>query len=319
MKNFLLLLVCFCFNHFVLAQNKTDFKPELKKITDDLAQQIKLRGNKKIAVANFVDLQGNVTELGRYLAQQFSVNLIRNQMDVVDRSRLDILMDENKMNSKGLLDPKNQAKLGQMAGIEIIVTGTTSPFDNTVELTVSAIDVTRGSACAAADGTIPRTEAINSLLRSQVGNGSGSSGLSSASNSPYIPQNPGRNQDPSEALLGDRSLDLPKSQCLQNMAVYGQVYFENTLKEDLVISRISGKTYFTNEIKIAAGTKNSSPLLFVETNSKIESSAEYVFHFHTAEEDEGKWRYGTMSVVVNGCKVKVHAINSNRLFMKKKN
>lgn len=316
MKTIFILFMLLSLSLFSEAQTKNDFKPELKKLTDDLAQQIKSRGNKKIAVANFVDLQGNITELGRYLAQQFSVNLIRNQMDVVDRSRLDILMEENKMSGKGLLDPKNQAKLGQLAGIDIIVTGTTSPFDNTVEITVSAIDVSRGSACAAADGTIPRTEAINALLRNQVG---GTSSGGSISNSPYIPNMPDKNQDPSEALMGDRTIDLPKSQCVRSSYIFGQVYFENTLKEDLVLSRSVGlNIFYGHDVKIAAGTKNYSQLLDVNHNSMVNASYEYVFEFHTAEEDENVWKYGSMSVVVNGCKVKVHTINTNRLFLKKR-
>ena len=297
------------------AQGKMDFKPELKKLTDDLAVQIKSKGPKRIAVANFVDLQGNITELGRYLAQQFSVNLIRSQMDVVDRSRLDILMEENKMSSKGLLDPKNQAKLGELAGIDVIVTGTTSPFDNTVELTVSAIDVRKGTALAATDGTIPRTEAINALLRNQVGSGSTTG---SNSSSPYMPASPGKNQDPSEVLMGDRSVDLPRAQCINRTEVFGQVYFENTLKEDLVVYRIEGFNNYSTATKISAGTKNHTPLLRVDYYGKTDSSYDYVFHFHTAEEEESQWKYGTMNVIVNGCKVKVHSINSNRIFLKKK-
>jgi hypothetical protein len=226
-----------------------------------------------------------------------------------------MLMEENKMSSKGLLDPKNRAKLGALDGIDVIVTGTTSPFDNTVELTVSAIDISRGTSFAATDGTIPRTEAINALLRNQVGGGSSTS---SVMNSPYVGTAPGKNQDPSEALMGDRSFDLPKGQCIDNSLVMGQVYFENTLKEDLVLYHASGYRSYSNETKIAAGTKNYSQLLVTDNSSDTGKSSDYIFSFHTAEDEKSQWKYGTMSVVVNGCKVKVHTINTNRLFLKKK-
>lgn len=304
-----------CLPPVLQAQSRTDFKPELKKLTDDLVMQIKGREHKKVAVANFVDLQNNVTELGRYLAQQFSVNLVKSQMDVIDRSRIDMLMQENNMSSRGLLDPKNQAKLGELAGIDIIITGTTSPIDNTVELTISAIDLKRGTNCAATSGSIPRTEAINTLLRNPVGDG-GNSG--SSVKSPFVGDAPGKNQDPSETFIGDRIFDLPKEQCAKGSYIFGQVYFENTLKEDLVLYYANGLYHYNKEIKIASGTKNASQLLYTDYAGKTNSASEYVFMFHTAEEEEADWRYGTLSVVVNGCKVKVHAINSNRIFLKKK-
>ena len=194
-----LLMMTFCF----MAQAQNEPKIELKKLADDLTQQIKEKGNKRLAVASFTDMQNYETELGRYLAQQFSNVLIRNGLDVVDRSRIDVLMNENKMSAKGLLDPATQAKLGKLAGIEIIIVGSTTPLDKTVELTISAIDITRGSSIAATDGAITRTEAINNLLRSNVGKENGS-----IHDSPFVPMTP--NQDVGSALMGDKKLDLPK-------------------------------------------------------------------------------------------------------------
>jgi len=49
------------------------YEEEIKDISANMAKDIADAGKKTIAVADFTDLQGNVTELGRFLAEEFSV------------------------------------------------------------------------------------------------------------------------------------------------------------------------------------------------------------------------------------------------------
>lgn len=307
----ILTFVCCIFCLIASAQN--DYKTEIKKLADDLMQQLKQKGNKRLAVASFTDMQNNETELGKYLAQQFSTALIRNGLDVVDRSRIDVLMEENKMNAKGLLDPKTQAKLGQLAGIELIIVGSTTPLDKTVELNVSAIDITKGSSVAATDGTITRTEAINNLLRSNVGN---SGGNGSAQNTPFVPIT--ENKDVANVLMGDKKMDLSRETCFSRGDHYlGQVCFENVLKQPLVlylINRTSFKKYSPNTL-IGTNARNCSPLILTGKDSN--QNTDYDFFFHTTEQEENNRKYGKMTVTVEGCKVVIRAINSDRLYLSK--
>lgn len=300
-----LLLGMFCLT--ALAQN--DYKAEMKKLADDLTQQLKQKGNKRLAVASFTDMQNNETELGKYLAQQFSSVLIRNGLDVVDRSRIDVLMDEKKMGAKGLLDPKTQTELGKLAGIEVIIVGSTTPLDKTVELTMNAIDISKGSSIAATDGTITRTEAINNLLRSNVGSG----GNGSSQNTPFVPIT--QNQDIANALMGDKKMDLSKETCHNGGYYYGQVCFENILKQPLVLYYIKGSSNYIPETMFGANARNCTPLLYTGTTSV--QNANYEFYFHTTEEEHNNWKYGKISATVEGCKVVIRAINTDRLYLSK--
>ncbi len=54
MKQLLITTVCFLASALLYGQTPTDPKIELKKLTDDLAHQLKGQGDKKIAVASFV-------------------------------------------------------------------------------------------------------------------------------------------------------------------------------------------------------------------------------------------------------------------------
>jgi TolB-like protein len=313
LNSILVFALCFFFDA-AYAQN--DSKQELKKLADDLTQQIKQKGNKRIAVASFTDQQNNVTELGKYLSQQFIVNLIRNGLDVVDRSRIEDLMEENKMSSKGLLDPKNQAKLGQLVGIEVIIVGTTTPSDKSVELIITALDITRGSGIAGTDGSITRTDAINDLLRSNVKVGGGSSSIQET------PNINNSSKDLGYTLMGDKSFDMEIKNCLDiNSKQFGQICFENTLKMPLVLWK-SQEDYNEINMLIGSGARNCTNNLFLgyafdKTKGKELISNNYTFLFHTTEQNENERRYGKIQVLVEGCKVKTRVINADRLFLSK--
>ena len=49
------------------------YEKEIKTISSSIAESVTTAGKKTVAVVDFTDLQGNVTELGRFLAEEISV------------------------------------------------------------------------------------------------------------------------------------------------------------------------------------------------------------------------------------------------------
>ena len=49
---------------------------EIQTVAESMAQKISKAGKTSIAVVDFTDLDGNVTQLGRYIAEQMSVALL---------------------------------------------------------------------------------------------------------------------------------------------------------------------------------------------------------------------------------------------------
>ena len=73
----LILGIVFC-SH-ALAQ---DMDKELSDLAEKLAAPIKEQGKKKIAVVDFTDLQGSSSgELGKYIAEQLTVNMVMGELD----------------------------------------------------------------------------------------------------------------------------------------------------------------------------------------------------------------------------------------------
>lgn len=146
----------------------------------DQKQQVKT-----IAVLDFTDLQGTVTELGKFLAEELSADLVmgQKQFDVIDRANLKRLLDENKLSRSGLVDPEAIKRLGKMAGADALVTGTVTPLGNTLRVSARIINTETARIVGAAQVNVDKTPEISELLRARVVE-SGSSGTVAA---PSIP------------------------------------------------------------------------------------------------------------------------------------
>ena len=120
----------------------------------------------------FTDLQGNVSELGRYLAEELSGVLAEEAhgFRVVDRSHLKVILQEHKLASTGLIDPQTARQLGRFTGVDTLVTGTiTSAFGDSVRVSVKALDAETAEIIAQSHADVPKTKAVDELLQHGIG------------------------------------------------------------------------------------------------------------------------------------------------------
>lgn len=170
------------------AQNAIAYEKEIKALSSAMSENIAKAGKRNIAVVDFTDLDGNVTKLGRFIAEEFSVALLSTAQgfEVVDRTHLKTLLQEHKLSTTGLIDPATARKLGQIVGVEALITGTITPFGESVRLSVKILDTNTAKLIGANTGDIPKTKAIEELLAQGVDFGSSPG---SASDSPKTPVN----------------------------------------------------------------------------------------------------------------------------------
>ena len=118
-----------------------DMDKELSDLAGKLATQINDHGKKKVAVLDFTDLQGGSSELGKYIAEQLTVNLVMGKRDfsVLDRANLKSILAEHKLTATGLVDPENAKKLGMFAGVDALILGTIIPKGQNTSLTAKII------------------------------------------------------------------------------------------------------------------------------------------------------------------------------------
>lgn len=144
----------------------TAYEKEIRTISLGLTENIVKAGKKMVAVVDFTDLQGNVTELGRFLAEEFSVSFAGagKGFEVVDRTHLKSILAEHKLSATGIIDPQTAKKLGQIAGVDALITGTVTPFGDSIRISVKVLDTATAKVIGASAGDIARTKAIEELL-----------------------------------------------------------------------------------------------------------------------------------------------------------
>jgi TolB-like protein len=139
---------------------------DLRPTANALAEKIVAAGRKKVAVVDFTDLQGNATQLGRFIAEELSIALADDarQFVVIDRTSIRVILHEHKLAAEGLIDPETARKLGQIAGVDTLVTGTITPLGDSVHVGLKALDTESAMLITGLTVEIPRTKAIDDLL-----------------------------------------------------------------------------------------------------------------------------------------------------------
>jgi curli biogenesis system outer membrane secretion channel CsgG len=152
----------------------------------DLSQQIVAKigtGQKRtVAVLEFGDLQGNVTDFGRYLAEELITRLYdTGKFKVIERQLLNRVIAEQKLSLTGVVDPASAMKLGSLLGVEAIVSGSVADRGESLKINARIISTSTGEIVSAAAVDMAKDREVTALM----GNGSGErSGPSVASPHP---------------------------------------------------------------------------------------------------------------------------------------
>ena len=146
------------------------YEKEIDTLSNAMADKIAKAGKKTVAVVDFTDLDGNVTQLGRFIAEELSGALAEKGQgfEVVNRSNLKLILKEHKLFEKGVIDGKAAMRLGEIAGVQALVTGTITPFTENVRLSVSVLDINTAKVIENKRENIPRTTDINELLGKEI-------------------------------------------------------------------------------------------------------------------------------------------------------
>lgn len=167
----------------VFAAPDQSLDKELSALTEQLASAATNAGVKKIATLDFTDLQGNPTELGRFIAEQVAVNMVMSKRPfaVVDRANLKRILDEHKLSMSGLVNPENTKKLGQFSGVDAIILGRITPMADSVAISATITLTETAEVVGGAKSRIPKSQDVLQLLDRSVLSDSMVAGITSTS------------------------------------------------------------------------------------------------------------------------------------------
>jgi len=127
---------------------------EMKKVT-------------RIAITEFT--YGNeFNDFTRNIQDMLYTNLIQRGMTVVEREKIDQVLEELGKSFSGMIDFSTAAEIGKMLGVEAIVVGTVADMGNSVDLRARLVDVGKGAAITATQVDVVKDPTIAKILSNGV-------------------------------------------------------------------------------------------------------------------------------------------------------
>src|SRR6266404_5630646 len=148
-------------------------RQNMTHLSSQIAQKMDASHRTRIAVLEFPDLDGGTSPLGQYIAETSITDLFdTGKFQVVERHLLATMLKENKLKTTGLLDPSTTKKLGQILGVDAIVSGTISNLANNVAVNARLVAVDTAAVFASASVEIEKDEDVLSLMKGLQEHGS---------------------------------------------------------------------------------------------------------------------------------------------------
>jgi len=93
-------------------------------------------------------------------------NLIQRGMTVIEREKMEQVMEELAKSFSGMIDSATAAEIGKMLGVEAVIVGTVADMGDSVDLRARLVDVGKGAAITAAQIAVNKNPTITGLLGS---------------------------------------------------------------------------------------------------------------------------------------------------------
>ena len=137
----------------------------IKDLATQIAKNVAKDQKRKIAVLPFKELDGRSTVLGTYLAEELVTDLFNaGDIEIVERTMLDKILGELKLNQTGVIDPETAKKVGRVAGVDAVVTGTITDLQSYIAVNCRLIDTQTGRIFAAAQTRIAKDADVKKIM-----------------------------------------------------------------------------------------------------------------------------------------------------------
>ena len=138
---------------------------QLDKLTTQLVKSLSEEKKSKIAIMEFPDLQGNTSELGKFIPEELTTRLfMTRRFEVVERSLLNKVLEEQNLGMTGLVDVSSAARVGKMLGVDAIVTGTITDMGHALRINARAIATETAGVFAVSSVSIYKDEHIVAMM-----------------------------------------------------------------------------------------------------------------------------------------------------------
>jgi len=152
----------------MLSFSQNDMDAQIEDLCKQISNEMSEFNKTTIAVIEFSDLDGNVTDLGKFLSEEVITKLFQTKkFKVIERQLLNKVIKEQKLQVSGIVDEMSAKKLGKLLGVNAIITGTVTELAASVKVNARLIGTETGEIFGAASTEIAKDESIQRLLKVQ--------------------------------------------------------------------------------------------------------------------------------------------------------
>ncbi|MBD3226418.1 MAG: hypothetical protein GF313_16940 [Caldithrix sp.] len=148
------------------SQNQSEvLDTQLNHLTGQIVQELLQTRTSKIAVVEFSDLENNVNQLGRFLAEELITRLFRTRtFEVIERQMLHKVMEENRLTLSGIVDATSAKELGRILGVDAIATGSITDLGHSIKVNARLISTETGKVFSVASVNLIKNNTVKKLL-----------------------------------------------------------------------------------------------------------------------------------------------------------
>ncbi len=138
---------------------------QLKALTEQIVSSLAHEQKSKIAVIEFSDLEGNVSQFGRYLAEELMTQLYHTgRFEVIERRLLNEVLEEHSLSMTGIIDARSAQKVGNLLGVDAIASGSVSDLGPYAKVNARLISTATGQVFAVASVKIMKDAVVRTLM-----------------------------------------------------------------------------------------------------------------------------------------------------------
>ncbi len=220
-----------------------DFDTQMKALTKQLTKSLSEGGKKQIAIMEFPDVNGKVTELGKLIPEELTTRMFKaTEFQVVERQLLNKVLEEQKLGASGVLDPNSVAEIGNVLGVDAIVTGTVVDRGDAIRINARMIETEQAHVFAVASVSVSREAYLLNLLGKEADNFVSDNAPSHSS------ENEKETEVYKKAVVGDLKVELVAAERDNTGMLHAECVVTNKGKYDVevIFYRWEGTQCFDN-------------------------------------------------------------------------
>ena len=141
---------------------------QLQNLTEQIVKSLSQTKRTKIAVIEFMNLQGESTDFGKFIAEELITRLFRTgKFEVIERQLLNKIIEEHQLNLSGMVDESSARELGKILGVDAIASGSVTDLGGSMKINARLISTESGKIFSVASVSITKDATVKKLTGTQ--------------------------------------------------------------------------------------------------------------------------------------------------------